>query len=87
MDGIPGCDGDLYDIAAFAEVLNSEPISKGRLVISETSAGKFSRKRAEIYAELKKSGVSANRLTAIFKKVRPMAALESVELWVVPVRK
>ena len=87
MDGIPGCDGDLYDIAAFAEVLNSEPISKGRLVISETSAGKFSRKRAEIYGELKKNGVSANRLSAIFKKVRPMAALESVELWVIPVRK
>jgi hypothetical protein len=87
MDGIPGCDGNLYDIAAFAEVLNGEPRSKGRLVISEPSAPTFARKRAELYSELKKNGVSANRLTAVFKKVRPMRALESVELWVVPVRK
>lgn len=86
LDGIPGCSGNLYDLAAFADVLNSVPKSGGRLVISDTNPARFSRKKAEIYAELKKNGVAAARLTAIFKKVRSMNALESVELWVVPVR-
>ena len=82
-DGIAGCSGP-FDIAAYASVLNTEPKSRGRIVIAETSTAKYNQKRREILAELKANGVSATRVNTVYKRVARMQALESTELWVIP---
>lgn len=85
-DGIAGC-SEPFDIAAYASVLNTEPKSRGRTVIAETSTAKYNQKRREILAELKTNGVTATRVTTVYKRVARMKALESAELWVIPTSK
>ncbi|MBK6750523.1 MAG: hypothetical protein KA956_09600 [Pyrinomonadaceae bacterium] len=83
-DGIPGCFGNLYDLKEYAAELNASPKSRGKIVIAETSQAKFAQKRREILRDLAKFGVTAGRITSVFKPVRRDRALESTELWVVP---
>lgn len=84
LDGIPGCSGDPFDLADYAVVLNTEPRSRGRIGIAETSLAKYNRKRREILAELKTGGVPATRITTVYKRVAPGQLLETTELWVIP---
>lgn len=83
LDGIPGC-GEPFDLADYAAVLNTEPKSRGRIVIAETSPATYNQKRREILAELKTNGVPQTRITAVYKRVARNRALESTELWVLP---
>ncbi len=84
MDGLPECEVPMYDLEAYAAVLNTEPRSRGRIVISQPSRAAFAAKQREIAAELAGHGVAKTRLTFVYKYVRPSHALETTELWVVP---
>lgn len=83
-DGLPECQVPMYDLVAYARVLNTEPRSRGRIIIGESSPLKFARKQREMIAELSANGVTRKRLTFIYKYVRPSRLLETTELWVVP---
>ena len=86
IDGVPGCSGNLYDVPNYAAELRSQPGSRGRVIISESSRAKYDRRLREILSELKDNGVTSSRITSIYKTVRPNRALESVELWIIPAR-
>jgi hypothetical protein len=83
-DGLPECQVPMYDLKAYAEALNTEPRSRGRIVIAEPSRANFNREMLEIQAELTAHGVAKPRVTFIYKYVRPNRAMESTELWVIP---
>ena len=82
-DGIPGCGGNLYDLAGYAEALKAEAGSRGRVVISESSLLNYRKKRREILLELGTHGIRAARITIVYKRVPPMRLQESTELWIV----
>jgi hypothetical protein len=83
-DGLPECQVPMYDLKAYAEVLNSEPRSRGRVVIAESSRANFNREMRETQAELTAHGVAKPRITYTYKYVRPNRAMESTELWILP---
>ena len=74
----------MCDLKAYAEALNTEPRSRGRIVIAEPSRANFNREMLEIQAELTAHGDAKPRVTFIYKYVRPNRAMESTELWVIP---
>ena len=84
LDGIPGCNGNLYDLAEYSGVLQSHPTSMARIVISESSQAKYRRKVREIVSELARNGIQRKRIVTAYKYVRPNRLLEVTELWVVP---
>ena len=86
LDGVPGCSGYIYDVGEYAKVLQSLPGSRGRVVIGQPSRAKYDRELKAILSELKAGGVSRNRITAVYKYVRPDRMLEVTELWVIPAR-
>jgi len=83
-DGLAECQVPMYDLKAYAEVLNTERRSRGRIVIAEPSRANFNREMREIQAELNAHGVAKTRVTYIYKYVRPNRAMELTELWVLP---
>lgn len=83
-DGIPGCGGNLYDLAEYAAELKIDPKNRGKIVIGESSRTRFSRRSREILSELAANGITRNRLTTIYKYVRPNRLAETTELWIIP---
>ncbi len=83
-DGIPGCSGNLYDLAEYAKVLQTDPTSTGRIVIGQSSQTRYQRKVRETVTELTRQGVTRTRIVTVYKYVRPNRAQEMTELWIVP---
>jgi len=86
-DGVAGCSGNLYDLAEYAKVLQAEPKSIGRIVISQSSQAKYRAKVREAVTELAKYGIARDRIVTVYKYVRPNRMLELTELWVVPAKR
>lgn len=87
VDGVPGCFGNLYDLAEYAGVLQSDPKSTARIVISESSPAKYRRKAREIVGELAEHGILRKRIVTVYKYVRANRLLEVAELWIVPAKR
>lgn len=83
-DGLPECVVPMYDLVEYAMVLNTEPRSRGRIIIAEPSRADFARTQREIADELAENGVPRSRLTFVYKYVRPNRSAEEIALWVVP---
>lgn len=83
-DGVQGCGGNLYDVEEYAKVLQADPKSTARIVISRSSQAKYRAKVREIVAELVRYGVARDRIVTVYKYVRPNRMLELTELWIVP---
>ena len=86
-DGLPECQVPMYDLAEYAAVLNTEPRSRGKIIIGQSSRARFVNKQREILTEMSAAGVAKTRLIFVYKYVRPNRGLEMTELWVVPVVK
>ena len=84
MDGIPGCNGNIYDLGGYSEVLKTDAANVARVVIGQSSQVKYRRKAKEIRDELRSHGIPANKIVTVYKYVRPNRMLEFTELWIVP---
>ena len=84
MDGVAGCNGNIYDLASCAEVLKTDAANVARIVIGQSSQIKYRRRAKEIVGELRRLGIPANKIVTVYKYVRPNRLLEMAELWIVP---
>ena len=84
MDGVGGCNGNIYDLDAYAEVLKTNAANVARIVIGQSSQAKYRRKSKEIVDELRSRGIPRNKIVTVYKYVRPNRMLEMTELWIVP---
>jgi hypothetical protein len=84
MDGIPGCNGNIYDLEAYAEVVKTDADNVARIVIGQSSQARYRRKVKEIRDELLRRGIPSNKIVTVFKLVRPNRLMEFTELWIVP---
>lgn len=84
MDGVPGCSGNIYDLAGYAEILKTDTANVARIVIGQSSQARYRTKAKEVVGELRKLGVPATKIVTVYKYVRPNKWLEFTELWVVP---
>lgn len=82
-DGVPGCDGHLYDLGAFADLMKRMPAAGARIIIGEASRAAFNRTARETIAELTQAGVARRRIRTVFRKVPRGQLREFSELWLV----
>jgi hypothetical protein len=83
-DGVGGCNGNIFDLAAYAAVLKTDTANVARIVIGQSSQAKYRRKANEIIAELRRLGIPRAKIVTVYKYVRPNRMLEMTELWIVP---
>ncbi|HUR96749.1 MAG TPA: hypothetical protein VMZ26_01655 [Pyrinomonadaceae bacterium] len=87
MDGVPGCDGNIYDLVSYSEVLKTDAANVARIVIGESSQARYRQKASKIRRELRNYGVPSNKIVTVYKFVRPNRLLAFTELWIVPPRR
>jgi hypothetical protein len=87
IDGVAGCSGHQYDVAAYGNELKSQPGSRGRVVISQSSPAKYRRELNVILRGLGSKGLPRSRITAVYKYVGRKKILEGNELWIIPAKK
>lgn len=75
--------GELY-LEGYAEELDFVGPYPGRIIVQAKSPAAFQKRRNEITTELAKYGIAAKRLTFLYK---PNKQEESVELWILPLKK
>ena len=84
LDGVPGCNGNIYDLEGYSDMLKTDAANVARIVIGQSSQAKYRRKVKEIRDELLRRGVPSNKIVTVYKFVRPNRLLEFTELWIVP---
>ena len=84
VDGIPGCNGNLYDLGAFSNVVKTDVANVAKIVIGESTQARYRRKAKGIVDELRGHGIPSNKIVTVYKFVRPNRMLEFTELSVIP---